>query len=374
MSQWQGDWGFEDHILRRVEDSVPPYFNHLERNTPWPLRASDTPTATPVNAYELLKLEVNFFRQNYLDSNGVLPNDRTIQFEACRIIFASDALSDKGVSTPQRYEDESWLRDLIMYNSEITTEALFGPLRTASEGVSTLRIYGRDHLFEQCPMETQLRDFVRAHALASLGVPDWQIQQEAREIVRRTEVSNTTLEGFANWVVQAIGASNDWLSAFKMRAGLHDGDQKQPDEAGLAAIFSLESFNRHWSSAPVTMEPYSPAALHENSTNTDVSPIPPPSTPGLPDRYSQSHRSMGPNFFRLFTGDLRRWVLATMSPSNPGCHVPSDAEIQHHARWIMYESDDPWNQTAADHPEWLWRFKKDLGIPQEEGEVRLLNL
>lgn len=24
MSQWQGDWGFEDDILRRVEDSVPP--------------------------------------------------------------------------------------------------------------------------------------------------------------------------------------------------------------------------------------------------------------------------------------------------------------------------------------------------------------
>lgn len=24
MSQWQGDWGFEDHILKRVEDSVPP--------------------------------------------------------------------------------------------------------------------------------------------------------------------------------------------------------------------------------------------------------------------------------------------------------------------------------------------------------------
>jgi hypothetical protein len=66
-----------------------------------------------------------------------------------------------------------------------------------------------------------------------------------------------------------------------------------------------------------------------------------------------------------------------MSPSNPGCHVPSDAEIQHHARWIIYESDDPWNQTAADHPEWLWRFKKDVGIIGTEdptGTMGLLKL
>jgi hypothetical protein len=24
MAQWQGDWGFEDYILQRVEDGVPP--------------------------------------------------------------------------------------------------------------------------------------------------------------------------------------------------------------------------------------------------------------------------------------------------------------------------------------------------------------
>lgn len=106
--------------------------------TPWPLRACDTPTATSVSAYELLKLEVNFFRRNYLDLHGIPPDARTLQLEACRIIFASNALSDAGPSTSQRDDGESWLRDIIMSNPDIATEALFGPLRTPSEGISTL--------------------------------------------------------------------------------------------------------------------------------------------------------------------------------------------------------------------------------------------
>ncbi|KZM27348.1 metal ion binding [Ascochyta rabiei] len=360
MSQWQGDWGFEDHVLERVEDSVPPYFIHLEMNTPWPLRASDTPIATLVNAYELLKFEVNFFRQNYLDKNGSPPNHRAFQLEACRTVFASDALSDKKVSTPQRDDDESWLRDLIMSNPDITQEALFGPLRTPSEGISTLRIYGRTHLFEQCPLENQLLAFVRAQADA--GLPDWRLQQEACDIIRRAEASsNATLEGFSDWVIHAIGADSDWLLPFKLRVGLDIGDQFNP-----AAVPSLESVDHQQVSAPFFPEAFTHVGLPENSSNAPIHYLAaPPSASNFPDSYSQSNRSMGPNFFRLFTGDLRRWVFATMSPSNPGSHVPSDTEIQHHARWIMYESDDPWNQTAADHPEWLWRFKKDVGILRE---------
>lgn len=48
--------------------------------------------------------------------------------------------------------------------------------------------------------------------------------------------------------------------------------------------------------------------------------------------------------------------------------VPSDAELQHQARIIIYDDDDPWNQTSADNAEWLIRFKRDVGLaPQETG-------
>ena len=43
-------------------------------------------------------------------------------------------------------------------------------------------------------------------------------------------------------------------------------------------------------------------------------------------------------------------------------HVPTDMEIQNHARVLVYEFDDPWNQTRADLPIWLDSFKKQTGL------------
>ncbi|EXL40796.1 hypothetical protein FOCG_16740 [Fusarium oxysporum f. sp. radicis-lycopersici 26381] len=62
------------------------------------------------------------------------------------------------------------------------------------------------------------------------------------------------------------------------------------------------------------------------------------------------------NCYRRLFRELTRFVSSAMSPNNPNCHVPTDAEIQHQAR------DDPWNQTAADNAEWLLQFKRDVGI------------
>lgn len=47
---------------------------------------------------------------------------------------------------------------------------------------------------------------------------------------------------------------------------------------------------------------------------------------------------------------------------NQGIPV-TDEMLQNAARWILYDSDDPWNQTAADNPEWLELFKKAHGMP-----------
>ncbi|KAF2773462.1 hypothetical protein EJ03DRAFT_347964 [Teratosphaeria nubilosa] len=50
--------------------------------------------------------------------------------------------------------------------------------------------------------------------------------------------------------------------------------------------------------------------------------------------------------------------------------ILSDEMLQKQARRILYDSDDSWNQTAADNPEWLDLFKKAHGldfIPSELG-------
>ncbi|KLP10160.1 unnamed protein product [Fusarium fujikuroi] len=68
------------------------------------------------------------------------------------------------------------------------------------------------------------------------------------------------------------------------------------------------------------------------------------------------------NCYRRLNRELTRYVTSIMSLNNPNCHVPTDAEIQHQARCIIFDDDDPWNQTAADNAEWLLRFKRDVGI------------
>ncbi|KAF5019725.1 hypothetical protein F66182_8268 [Fusarium sp. NRRL 66182] len=60
--------------------------------------------------------------------------------------------------------------------------------------------------------------------------------------------------------------------------------------------------------------------------------------------------------------ELKRWVMATMSPYNPTWHVPSDNELRHQARCLLYNDDDPLNPTAADNAQWLGMFKQSVGI------------
>lgn len=50
-----------------------------------------------------------------------------------------------------------------------------------------------------------------------------------------------------------------------------------------------------------------------------------------------AYRLHDPNFYKWLGRELGRWVTSIMSPNNPNCHVPSDKEIQHHARFLMYD-------------------------------------
>jgi hypothetical protein len=60
---------------------------------------------------------------------------------------------------------------------------------------------------------------------------------------------------------------------------------------------------------------------------------------------------------------LRLGRYARQHIENHGANSITDAMLQAESRKILYgEPDDPWNQTAADNPEWLNLFKKAHGI------------
>ncbi|KAH7328000.1 C2H2 type zinc finger-containing protein [Stachybotrys elegans] len=440
MADWKGDWGFDVPVLDMVENSIPPYLIHHERTTPLPFVASSGPAESPRNAYELIKLELDYFAVCYVELHGCLPSDEQLMIEGCRIIFASELLSLQGIAT-----QPSWLRDLIMKSVDLEQKARFGPLRQAAENrLATLKINGKDNLFEQCPMEYQLQEFVRAKRLLGLTAMDDELQEEACRIVGRVEeVSTHPSEAVANWLVRLIMSGTNWLEPFRRRAhlprsedvqdeiirstdpksidstihsysrlerelgdylelhrSLHGVEPSDEDLQRQARIIIYEfddgwnqtaADNLQWLEAfkkrhsckgePATSSSSPTVSTHKSAksviTENSVAQSTPPScnTGIATSNPLEIDQTMRPNPFflndancyRRLAKELQRWVHQITSPNNPNCHVPTDAELQHQARWILYDDDDPWNQTAADNAEWLLRFKREAGMINDEG-------
>ncbi|XWW95525.1 hypothetical protein V2A60_003485 [Cordyceps javanica] len=439
MADWKGDWGFEVPVLDMVENSIPPYLIHHERTSPIPYVALQSPPASPRNAYELIKLELAHFGSSYWEQHGKPPTDDDLCLEGCRIIFASELLSIQGIAT-----QVSWLRDIVMNDEELSRKAKFGPLRRAAE-LQSLKINGKDNLFEECPMEIQLHQFVKAKRLLGLIAMDDELQEEACRIVGRVEEMCThPSEAVANWLLRLIKRSTSWLSSFRRRAHLPRTEDIKSDTIRSKDLTSIDSTIHSYSRLECELGDYLKAQrnlgkepsdedlqrqarliIYEfddgwNQTAADnvqwldsfkerhalAEKTPGDTTktsPELSDQAtavaspgsqwaSQSKRrpSVGsnaknveflqfskpsntPSFlndancYRRLAKELKRWVVSAMSPNNPNRHVPKDEELRYQARWIIYDDDDPWNQTAADNAEWLQRFKRDVGITTDGG-------
>ncbi|KAM0249999.1 hypothetical protein ACHAQJ_008804 [Trichoderma viride] len=300
MADWKGDWGFEIPVLDMVENSIPPYLIHHERKSPLPYHASQSPPESPRNAYELIKLELAYFGSNFWELHGRAPTEEDLTLEGCRIIFASELLSLQGIAT-----QVSWLRDIVMSQESTVKKARFGPLRGAAENrLQSLKINGKDNLFEECPMERQLHEYVKAKQLLGLTTMDDELQEEARKIVgRMEEVCTHPSEAVANWLLRLITSSTKWLEGFRRRAHL----------------------------------PRSEDVQHKSIRSTDPNSID-----------STIH-----NYSRL-ESELAAFLREQRSKGRE----PSDQELQRQARITIYEFDDGWNQTVADNHEWLAAFRE----------------
>ncbi|KAJ3524607.1 hypothetical protein NM208_g11994 [Fusarium decemcellulare] len=396
MADWTGDWGFEPHILELCENSIPPYFIETERNSPFPFEGSRSLAETPRTAYELLKLELAYFMQNHFYRNARMPTGDEMQLEACRIIFASETLSQNDVVC------SSWLRDLVLSNQTITPQAQFGPIRSPAEcRLPSLEISGKNDIFEGCPFETQLNEFVQAKQLLGLSIRDDELKEECCRIVGRLEeVSATPSDFIANWLIKVIHAPGDWLAGFRQRAGVEllgisqGGNLNatiqdytrleqemsayldmqriigiEPDDADLRrqARIIIHGSDTILNHTAADDDYWLSAFRQRHSPNADTE-----RQVGRPDPHLLAARALvmktstsflnDHNYWRWFTEELRRWVAAIMSPHNPASRVPSDEEIQHYARWISYNDDDPFNQTIAENEVWLKAFKREAGI------------
>ncbi|KPM45389.1 hypothetical protein AK830_g1192 [Neonectria ditissima] len=440
MADWKGDWGFDPEIVVLVENSIPPYFIHIERTTPFPFEGSRALAETPRSAFELIKLELAYFMQNQFDKNSRMPSKEEMQLEACRIMLASETAYRQD-GNQQGASPFSWLHDLIMSDDDIVQKAKMSPIRSPAESrLFTLKINGKNSLFEDCPFEAQLHDFVQSRHLLGQAISLNELKEETCYIIGRMEEVSTTPSGFiANWLVTIIHSTPDWLCGFRRRANISMAEDVETQERNIDAnIRDYTNLEREMATyldmqRRIGIEPtdedlrsqariiiygsdvgYNHTAaddnywllafkqrhlpdsypfdvsIEANITQAQVSmPLYPlsinptvsnhSSPQGLTETGDQHSileaRSLvmkagsffisDPNFYRWITEELGRWVTATMSPHNPACHVPSDEEIQHYARWITYNDDDPLNQTIAENRDWLDGFKRDMGILSE---------
>ncbi|VZI09852.1 unnamed protein product [Fusarium fujikuroi] len=285
----------------------------------------------------------------------------------------------------------SWLRDLVFSNVAISQQAQFGPMRSNAESrLSSLEISGKNNIFEGCPFETQLQEFVQAKQLLGLSIRDDELREECCRIVGRLEeVSATPSDFIANWLIKIIHLPGDWLLPFRQRTGieligLSEGmnlnamiqdytrlEQELGAYLDLQRVIGIEppddDLRRqarviiHGSDSNVNHtaadDDYWLAAFRQRHSTTTENPEA-WNTPLRPDPHLLAARGLvlktstaflnDHNYWRWFTQELRRWVSAIMSPHNPASRVPSDEEIQHYARWISYNEYVPFNLDLVD--------------------------
>ncbi|OAQ97214.1 hypothetical protein LLEC1_04780 [Akanthomyces lecanii] len=327
MEHWTGDWGFDEAVLRTVENSIPPYLIHLEKISPLPYVASSVSPWTPNSPYELLNMELEYWIANHTDDTGSPPTDTEIQLEACRIIRSADIISTDLAATAG-----SWLRDLVMSCEEITRDAMFQSVRGQAENrMSTLRINGKDNIFQDCAFESELRQFTLSLPSGGQDVANWELQVEADRILRRAQQTSIShKDNVLNWLLRLTYNSTDWLVDFRGRLfqAVKQGEESSdisPPAVGDASTIDPKALGFD---SPMSIE----------STQNDPTQQDP--TRERQKAATASRRGFydlnDANGYRRLARGLARFVASSMSDCNPNKHIPSDEEIQQQARWLEY--------------------------------------
>ncbi len=289
-----------------------PDLIHDERNSMNPYESSKSPAGDEKTLEDLIKIRLVEYLQDSLNAGGV-PTDDELLVQARKIINRADELRVGG-------PENSWFCDLIMFTSSGNGE----DSETVPSPFGNSRNCGRDTLVYtqnmkglngqcavdsiRCPKERALYNFVTSKQALGLIPADRELQAECCKILDDVEAtSNFKCKSGLAWFKYLITHSTGWLSSFRRRAGL----------------------------------PRSSAIASEQIRSTDDKSI----------DYSIN------NHARL-EKELKDWARFQVSTGR----IPSDEEIQHQARLIVFKSDDPWNQTMIDDPAILLLFKRQTGL------------
>ncbi len=309
MADWKGDWGFEPQVLDIVENGMPPYLIHDERNSMNPFEASKESASDDRTLEDLIKIGlVEYVHETVI--NAAMPTDADLLGQARKIVQKSD---ENVIG--KRHPEGSWFRDLITLYGTTEEEVPNRPDSPDYYSIKGLEMISAhvapergDFVFTTCSKQKALMSFVEAKQALGLTPTDRQLQVECCRILDDEESkSNFKCKPAVAWFKYLVTSSSCWLRAFGRRAGL-----------------------------PRTSEMLSEVIRSYDNQSIDYS----------------IH-----NDARL-EHELKDWIRFQIALGNH----PSDADIQHQARLIVYKNDDPWNQTAVDDPAILHLVKRQTGL------------
>ncbi|GKT57945.1 homeobox and C2H2 transcription factor [Colletotrichum tofieldiae] len=336
MADWHGDWGFDDNVLKMVENSMAPYMIHMERYSPWPFTTKQGVPETPPNAFELIKLELEHFSAEHQNIKDQAPTNAELLYESCCVIFGCDSVS---FSKRPATSTQSWLRDLLMSSESIVQQARIRPMKDNSKSRFTyLSINGKANIFEACGLEEQLLSYVDISKMTEPQISDEELQKEACNIVERMEASSPNPSvTFANFLKSLINGSDHWLAAFRQRANLPTSRPSSALQFGTKSQELLES-----NSAILKIDAKESSRSNPDQTQPSSSQNATAFGPGSGIKVANA---VAPstffvnedNCYRKLVRELTRFVTITTSPRNPNRRIPTDAELQHQARWISFE-------------------------------------
>jgi len=216
MADWRGEWGFDPPVMDMVENSIPPYLIHDERNSPNPYEASRPTTSSARHAFELIKSELSYYADDWREREGKDPSDEDLQRTACTLIYDAE---DVAGSTP--HPTTSWLRDLLFSDERLAQEARW----TKVKGIDCwqqLRINGKTNIFELDPMESELHDYVKGRRLLGLTAMDSELRAEACKIIQRMGANTYqhSSDQVVEFLIRLAKSSTKWLAGFRQRAHL----------------------------------------------------------------------------------------------------------------------------------------------------------
>ncbi|KAI6783826.1 homeobox and C2H2 transcription factor [Emericellopsis cladophorae] len=385
MADWEGGWGFEPHVADKIESAIPPYLIHYERYSPWPFTGYHEPSGTPSSAFELISAEMEYYSNEFMAAHQRRPTLAEMQYECCSRVLGAEQLTaahNRQNNRPTRADGNgnvgntssaSWLRDLVMSDESIAREARLRPLREAAKvSITPLRVNGKSTVFESCALEGELQQRVQASHAVGLAVTNQDIRVMACQVVAEmTAKAPWPSKSAQDFLIELIYTTcGTWFTKFRQRAGL-PVDEACPSELHGPGHGGAGNSWHAGSVMEATLQAGGPeASLGSLTTVDDVSSY----SPNLQSAHGaagglREHRLGDDSCYRRLMKELVRYTRSAMSPYNPNQHVPTDEELQHHARWIMFDDDDPWNQTPADNAEWLRHFKKDQGLDVDDPDL-----